>query len=191
MEDLTIADLQAFLQDKYGVSELQSVTYRDLMLYADFMGDVDYLEGLSIAQLILRASDTSSSDEGGDSESASPLNDTGDDSDIYGSDYVMSEEGADDPASLVLNSLLEKRFIDLEVSCIDEDGNDMHLPPVRVRCSDSTHPTSSASPSSRRSSGSKGPFNLIDMLTKELRAILKALGKYKPALVKLIRSILS
>ena len=189
MEDLTVADLQAFLQDRYGVSELQSVTYGDLMLYADFMGDVDYLEGLSIAQLILRASDTSRSDEGEDTESTPSLNDARDYSDIYGSD-VMSEvgegeEGAKDPASLVLNSLLEKRFIDLEVSCIDEDGNDMHLPPVRVRCSDTPS-------SSRRSSGSsKGPFNLIDMLPKELRAILKALGKYKPALLKLIRSILS
>lgn len=187
-----VADLQAFLQDQYGVSELQSVTYGDLMLYADFMGDMEYLEGLSIAQLILRASDTSS-DEGEDAESTSSLNGAGDDSDIYGSDDMMSEEGADDPASLVLNSLLEKRFIDLEVSCIDEDGNDMHLPPVRVRCNDSTHPTSSASPSSSRrlSGSSKGPFNLIDMLPKEIRAILKALGKYKPALVKLIRSMLS
>jgi len=124
-EALSIAALEEELLDRYG-ARLQSVAYGDILLYASFLPDAAYLSSLTLAQLLAR-SKSREEEEGSDNDSRMTISvDTE-------SDENMSDDPSD-PLSATLDQLTQKKFIDIDIACIDEDGNDIRLPAVRVKC---------------------------------------------------------
>ena len=54
VDDLTVEELDDYLQTTYD-AYLQSVTHGDLLLYAKFLPDAEFISSLSIAQLLTQA----------------------------------------------------------------------------------------------------------------------------------------
>lgn len=142
-EDLTVAELEQQLLSEFN-ARLQSVTFGDLLLYAGFLPDHDYLADLTIAQLVARANKKTSgieedndddNDDIGDDDYSASFGDS-----VESLDASEGEDGSSDfdesesTTSLTLSFLNEFSHLDLEVSCTDLDGNDMRMPPLRVRC---------------------------------------------------------
>jgi ubiquitin-activating enzyme E1 len=87
---------------------LESVSLADHLLYADFMGDEAQHVQLTVKELVGLTATTTMPDEDDRAGEVAPLR------------------------------LPERGFVDLEVSCVDEQGRDVRTPPVRVSCTPST-----------------------------------------------------
>lgn len=109
---LTVSALEEYLLERCG-AHLQSVSVRDFLLYADFLPGSDELLDLPLDTLIKRMEASGKADRSLESED--PRSITGD-SDL----------------DTTLFNKETHSFIDLEVVCVDGDGSDLQLPPVRV-----------------------------------------------------------
>lgn len=109
---LTVSILEEFLSLRYG-AHLQSVSVRDLLLYADFLPGSDELLDLSLDALIQRMEAAGTADR--EAESDDP----------------RSMSGDSGPNPTVFTSEVNS-FVDLEVVCVDSSGSDLQLPSVRV-----------------------------------------------------------
>ena len=120
MKTLRVRDLQKYLVDHYD-AVLQSVSYEDMLLYADFLPGSEQKQEMSILQLL-----------------NNPIIDVDvnkDDNDNNDSNVDQKESShehrnnEDIHEKFDLNSNL---FIDIEVSCVDSTGDDIRLPPIRI-----------------------------------------------------------
>ena len=109
---LTVSALEEFLLERCG-AHLQSVSVRDFLLYADFLPGSDELLDLPLDTLIKRMEASGKADRSLESEDP------------------RSVPGDSDLDTTLFNSETHS-FIDLEVVCVDGDGSDLQLPPVRV-----------------------------------------------------------
>lgn len=136
-ESLSILTLEGELLERYGV-RLQSVTFGDILLYAAFLPDAEYLSSLSLAQLIARTksrvdnSDSGFTDTRDTNNKADDKKDKSDDDD--GNDVSVDRHTDNDPLSATLDMLAQKQFIDIDITCVDEEENEIRLPTVRVKC---------------------------------------------------------
>lgn len=105
IRSLTVSALSEFLHESFGVY-LQSVSLGDMLLYADFTDANGDKLGLPLADLVA----------------------------MGGAD--LEEEMEDDRA--VARSFLpqvpDHGFVDLDLTCVDEEGEDVRLPPLRISC---------------------------------------------------------
>lgn len=109
---LTVSILEEFLQERYG-AHLQSVSVRDVLLYADFLPGSEEILDLPLDALMRRMEENEVADR--ELESEDPRS-----------------SGADLEPSLSLLISDAYSFIDLEVVCVDGTGSDLKLPSVRV-----------------------------------------------------------
>eukprot|EP01041_Mallomonas_annulata_P003343 gene3343-6615_t len=110
-----IKSLERFLKTHYG-AYLQSVSCRDNLVFADFLPGADHRRTLDIRALLVEPMEGMdvghelSSTRDNAAAAATASNESDEEEDIWGS----------------------SAFVDLDVSCVDEDGNELRLPPVRV-----------------------------------------------------------
>ena len=97
---------------------MQSVSIRDFLLYADFLPSSEELLDLPLDVLIKRMDlvDVEGREELGPDPRETSLG-------------IKDEESN---ISSILSSTLTNCFLDLEVVCVDDQGQDLRLPPVRV-----------------------------------------------------------
>ena len=126
-----MSKLEEFLQERYG-AHLQSVSVRDFLLYADFLPGSEDLLDLPLDALIAK------------------MNAAADESEDFGSDSRDTSKG--ESASLVLSSTEANSFLDLEVVCVDSQGQDLRLPSVRVHMKPKKHKKGSGSKSGSKNS---------------------------------------
>ena len=117
LSKLTVSKLEEILLERYG-AHLQSVSVRDFLLYADFLPGSEELLDLPFDVLIKRMDEAAEVDRkelGSDPR-----------------DVNISADGKDFKISSILSSTVANCFLDLEVVCVDEHGQDLRLPSVRV-----------------------------------------------------------
>ena len=109
---LTVSALEEFLLERCG-AHLQSVSIRDFLLYADFLPGSDELLDLPLNTLIKRMEAAGKADRSMESEDP------------------RSGSGDAELCTTLFDSETHS-FVDLEVVCVDGEGSDLQLPPVRV-----------------------------------------------------------
>lgn len=107
LSKLTVSKLEEFLQKQYS-AHLQSLSVGDMLLYADFLPSSEELLDLPLDALIRRTEEEAVMDIENDQDSRT----------------INTEVNN--------SSILRNSFIDLEVVCVDDGGNDLRLPSVRV-----------------------------------------------------------
>lgn len=147
MEALTAEDLEEVLRERYDVT-LQSITFGDLLLFAKFLPDGEFLLSLSIAELMAHAKQNSKMDDEDDNEEEvntkeNEKDDENENGDEEHDDYssikgrIDSDELLSDPLAEVFGDEEHgmREYIDLTVACQNDDEQDIRLPSVRVRIS--------------------------------------------------------
>ena len=147
--------LEEFLLERCG-AHLQSVSVRDFLLYADFLPGSDELLDLPLNTLIKRMEAAGKADRSLESEDP------------------RSSPGETDFSATLFNSETHS-FVDLEVVCVDGDGSDLQLPPVRVYLK----PRSSRQKKDSSSSSSKG-----SKMKNEKRTMKTALSDARDRMLK-------
>ena len=117
LSKLTVSKLEEILLERYG-AHLQSVSVHDFLLYADFLPGSEELLDLPLDVLIKRMDETAALDR---EELGSDPRDT-----------TVGINGKDFEISSILSSTVANCFLDLEVVCVDDNGQDLRLPSVRV-----------------------------------------------------------
>ena len=114
LSKLTVRSLSLFMKKSYGVV-LQSISFADSLVYADFLPDAGSRSKLSLAALLSEPLAGNHAEEG----------------DTRG-EVACAAASVDD-------MLQRSAFIDLDVSCVSAmTGDDVRLPPVRVKVSSGT-----------------------------------------------------
>lgn len=125
VHELTVRALESHISTTLGV-RLQSIALGDVLLYADFMGDAEMRRDMTIGLLCSLGGDDS------------------DDEDGFSDERVSRSSGA------FIAELPESGFVDVSITCVDDDGDDVRTPAVRVAISAPSDQTPSKSKALRR-----------------------------------------
>jgi hypothetical protein len=137
-ETLTISYLESYIDSKFQ-AKLQSVTYGDILLYGSYLADADYLEDLTIAQLIARSQQVPSNGNNPE-EDLDGEYEPNDFEDVDENDGNKSEtEETSEKIASKLSALSSKDFVDIQVMCTNMDDEDIRLPPFHIRCGSFEH----------------------------------------------------
>jgi flagellum-specific peptidoglycan hydrolase FlgJ len=214
-----VSDLDDFLAINYN-AKLQSVTHGDLLLFARFLPDADFMSSLSIAQLVTQAkqqnqaddddnnnnddelnNDDSESDDENNRKRKRNLNDDDEEDEYDDKDHSLNENideeniesnDTDDPLTEVFGDENHQvEYIDLVVACQDEDGEDIRLPPVRISCILPLSADENEDESVGSDSNSRRRYNLQQQQQKQSKHLKKSNRKSKNNLLEHIKAFIN